>query len=272
MPTIKQEFDSISAVAAFARNNDRHAACNNSSETNLATEDWDLGIGYEGAVKMASKGGYWPEGAADMMESHTDMATLKSEGRVPTFDYDVTGHVLDVGEFLSGSPECFISEGDEDVERKPVISFGVQVGRSGMVDARSVVYRGAAILSIIDDLENQGYRVEVWAIWAQSPRGGYGTDFRVLAKAAEDQWSPHSIAFALCHPCMNRRLLWRVAETNPLLADLTREGYSTGVSFGSETAKDFNVFFKWQTEDYYSAESALRDVQREVKNQLEGSK
>lgn len=265
---ISHHFDSISALGAYC---DGLEAVDGAARSSYKAPelDWDLNIGFPGAVSMAHAGGYWPEGADQMLESHNDMATLKAEGAVPVEEYDVTGHTFDLDEYLSGSPECFITDGEEDMARKPVLSIGVQVGRAALVDGSSVVLRGAAILSVIDDLESQGYRVELWGLWAQQQRSGPGTDFRVLLKGAEDAWSPHSVAFGICHPAMNRRLFWRVAESKAELNDLTNDGYSRGMGKGSWISEEFDVFFGWQTDDYYSAQQALEDIQYEVKQQLE---
>ena len=113
--------------------------------------------------------------------------------------------------------------------------------------------------------------MELTALWAnqdgQQPREM--ADIRVTVKEAHDVWSADSVAFAICHASFNRRLAWRVAETSPLLPSLTAGGYGRGVGKGHEAVKnDFDVFLPWQTKDYYTAETALRDVQNQVKRQL----
>lgn len=269
MQIIRKEFNQISDIPRWIEQNNRAPSAHAGSKINTPSIEWDLRVGFDGAMEMAKQGGYWEYGAQQMTKCHTYLANLKKEGKVPVEDYDVTGHTLDVGAYLAGQPDCFLNECDEDADRHPIVSIGVHVGRAGNVSADSVIRRGAAILSVIDDLEDQGFRVELWALWTQHPRANAMPDFRVCVKSAEEQWSPHSVAFAICHPAMNRRLLWRVAEAHKALAPLTREGYSRGVDRWHESVRDFDVYFGWQAKQIDTMEDALSMVQSTVRQALE---
>lgn len=263
---ITKEFDSLTAIASYIMTTDRADGAGNDSYEQPAARSWDLGMGLNGAIEMAAKGGHWPKGAEDIMKTHMEMAALKNEGKVPAEDYEVVGHTLDISAYLSGQPDCYINEGEEDDNKKPVLSIGVQCGRTMSMKSKDIMNRGSAILSVIDDLEDQGYRVELWALWNQAGSGE--TSFRTLIKGAEDSWSPSAVAFALCHPAFNRRLMWRVAETEEELNTMTRTTYGTGASSDAEANKGFDVFIEYQRRGYDSARDALRDIQSETKRQL----
>ena len=130
--------------------------------------------------------------------------------------------------------------------------------------------RGAAILSVIDEMENRGTRVELWAVSRSSTDGNdrTGTNFRVKIKDASEQWSPSSVAFALCHTAYNRRLMFRIAESFKHLEKFV-------VSFGrggSVIPDDFDVWFPFvlSTESDWAEtpEGAMKYVAEQANNQL----
>ena len=120
----------------------------------------------------------------------------------------------------------------------PVITMGVHIGRAGCVTQQEAINRGAAILSLIDDIEHKGFRVELWAIWRNEWLGD-SADIRIKLKDAAEGWSPHSVAFALCHGGMNRRLIFATVEGIPGLPELA-EGF--GVSMNGHP-EDMDIWF-----------------------------
>lgn len=263
--TVTKEFDSISAIARYCDTTEQHPHCGRASTENTATADWDLRTGFDNALKMASDGGLWDKGAKDLMKSHIEMAAIK-DGRVSSDDYSVVGHTLDIGAYLANQPDCWIGEGEDDSVSKPVVTIGVQCGRSGVCTSGPIMNRGAAILSVIDSLEDQGHRVELSALWCNVGSGAT-TNFRTVVKAAHDSWSPAAVAFALCHPAFNRRLMFYVAETFGELDEFT-SGYGVGLRDGLED--DFDLFIPWQNGDaqFRSAAKALATVQSAANDAL----
>lgn len=258
----KISFPGIIDLARYIQDTPVSSLCDDISTSKSPSLKWDLHQGFDAAVDMASKGGAWPKGSEGMMDSHIEMAAIK-EGRVDAEDYEVVGHTLDIDAYLNGQPDCFINEGDEDDARLPVITIGVQIGRQANVDSKSILLRGAAVLSVIDSLESQGHRVELTAMWSNENEGGI-VDFRTCIKSAEQTWSPSAVAFALCHPSFSRRLMFRVAETFKSLRDFTG-GYGRGCNGPSI---DFDVWMPWQSLKYNSARHALFDIESSIKQQL----
>lgn len=241
------------------------------ASTKPKNRNWDGGMDLPEAIDCAEKGGVWPEGAKNLLEAKIETDVLMKDQTAPAEETDVTGHTLDVGDFLAGVPDCWIGEGEEEECSAPIVVIGVQIGRRASVKSASVMRRGAAVLSLIDKLEGEGIRCELWALWANADHG-YQSDFRVKVKGAEDTWSPDSVAFALGHPCFNRRLAFRLCESEPELKALWGSGYGRGVSRVSTTAKDFDVFLEWQKDNFVNAEAALRSVTTDFNQQLKSKK
>jgi len=274
MYTSKMTFNSISEIPAAIGRLPHPNAMQGGSENEGKSKSWDGGLGYKNAVKIAEQGGYWPEGTKAMQEAVLEIESLKTEGRLPAIDTDVAGYLPDIDAFLAGDP-CHMYTEDEDAsDSKPIISIGVAVGRAGMVSQSEAVNRGAAILSVIDDLENQGVRVELWAIWYNKD-GARGVDYRTLIKRADEQWAPASAAFALCHAAFSRRLMFRLAETDEKL-----QAFCRGMGSGAPGKPEgIDIFFKragGQTDAgndnkryYRTREGAMNRIIELTKHQLE---
>ena len=264
--TVTKEFDSISAIARYCDTTEQHRLCARFSTDHSSNADWDLRTNFDDALKMASEGGLWEQGAKDLMKSHIEMAAMK-DGRVSSDDYSVVGHTLDIGAYLANQPDCWIGEGEDESVSNPIITIGVQCGRSGGCTSGPIMNRGAAILSVIDSLESQNHRVELSALWCNQGSGAT-TNFRTVVKAAHDSWSPAAVAFALCHPAFNRRLMFNVAETFGELNEFTSNGYGVGLHDCLED--EFDLFIPWQSGDgpFRTAAKALATVQSDANNAL----
>ena len=269
-------FDSISQIPEWI-NAHPVAGRHNTSEEGGSDKSWDAGLGFKGAMHMAADGGYWAAGAKKMIEATSDMDLLKHDGLIAEIDYDVTGRHLDIDEYLSGSPECW--EQVEEVET-PVVSIGVQAYTPGHNDQKDFTNRGAAMLSVIDDLEAKGIRVELWSCVSGKYRGNkeIGIDMRTCLKRAEENWSPSSVAFGLANAAFGRRLGFRVVEA---FKDLQSSGYLGGHALDFEDDRpddsEFDVWFGYNDmvkseSSYGTVKSALKRVTKEIEQQLKEKK
>lgn len=250
------KFNSITEIPKHIAAHKQLPMSGSQSTDNEKTDDWCLNTDLNDALAIAEKGGRWDEGAKDLRAAHVDAVAAKAKAQAPESDYSVTGHTLDVGEFLTGNPTHWMTDDEDKSERRPVLSIGVHIGRQGNIDAADVVRRGAAILSVIDDLESNGYRVELYALWAnKAPMAKSQSFFQTLVKDADEHWSPSSVAFALCHPAFSRRLMFRLAEAHKETAELTF-GYGTSAD-PSKLREKYDIFFPRQTQAIPTIEMAL---------------
>lgn len=262
--------DSISQLPAWIKDHPRKATGSSASTDGGYDRSWDRGLGFKGAMDMAANGGNWEEGAAAVSVAHVEMEGLKNTDKVPMFDLDVAGYMPDVEAFLSGDPCNMWNEEEGESDQKPIISLGVQLYIPCHVDQQRLFNRGAAILSVIDDLEGRGYRVELWGCVAGiSHNKKFGIDLRVKLKGAEEHWSPASVAFGLCHAATARRLGFRVVEA---FKDADK-GYLPGHAgdWSEPVGAEFDVWFPYMTgnvegdQHYSTAEKALDFVVNKVK-------
>lgn len=234
------EFKSVSAFGRFIETAKSAKNAGKSAKNENKDANWDNDLGFQGAVNMAMKGGLWAEGAKEMRAAHVQTSKALASAQCPALEYSVTGHTLDVPEFLAGNPTHWIDANDDDDDGKPIISIGVSVARWHAITFKQIMNRGAAILSIVDSLEEQGNRVELWAVADMGEDSPQCT--KILLKASDAPWSPASCAFGLCHSAFSRRLCFRFMEVTPEIVGESRSGYGWG---GGNPCDDlFDVYFR----------------------------
>jgi hypothetical protein len=178
------------------------------SRTNMARHSWDLGVGYDGALRLAETG--WSEGAKDLSDKLS--AHMPERDHVDSWRYDVAGELPDIGRFLAGDPAHMKRHGHPK-GNKPIVSLLVNICCSGSVTAEQFANYGAAMANVIDQIENSGRRVElnVAMVTQLSKRVTVGW----TVKQAEDPLDIAAIAFSLAHPAALRRIGFAMIERTP---------------------------------------------------------
>lgn len=99
----------------------------------------------------------WPEGRERMKNA---IAQLDPPGK-DTEDmlYDVAGCEPDVGRYLSGDPENMMSF--QELPTKKTVRIVADVALSGACGDEVVFMRGAALVTLIENLELRGHKVEL---------------------------------------------------------------------------------------------------------------
>lgn len=181
------------------------------SVTAMASQSWDLGVGYQGALRLARDG--WPEGIKKLSAlAATVPNKMTYESR-----YDVAGERPDVARFLSGDPSNMIHRGKSQ-KPKRAITIGFNVAANCGITSTEMWNYGAAMVALVDRLESRHVRVELlgnWAITVSGKRFG----FAWTVKSAEDALDMGAVAFSLAHPAMMRRLGFAVMERSNLQTD-----------------------------------------------------
>ena len=186
------------------------------------SHSWDLGAGWEGAIRMANEG--WPEGLKKM-QAMSSLLELPSGSRSyePQPVLALAGDEVDIGLYLSGEPECMIDwETRETPSFGKVVTIYCHLTGNCNVSADALFRRGSVAYLIIDALESCGIRCEVWGLpkCSKKHRKRATTtdpDFlaKVLLKEADAPIEPDRMAYMLGHPAVFRRLGFRLWELDP---------------------------------------------------------
>lgn len=161
------------------------------------------------------------------IKTETDKHYVKeSKGRIKTYNH-VIGYAPNVPNAIMGLPNSMINA--ERVPKKhKVVDIFVNRSRNALTGTSQIEYEGALILSFIDALERDGYRVSLYAgkvSWNRLDSATHG--FIVPIKRATEPLNIKKVAFYLIHPSFLRRIAFKIDETEDNLDDITHSGYGS---------------------------------------------
>lgn len=165
------------------------------------------------AFTMARDG--WERHLDDTLDLARDaVTTVEAQTDVTVFSpvWDVSGAMVDVGEYLAGVPECMIELPPAPTTRYGrVVTLCASVSVSGAVGESTLVARGKVITALALELSRLGIATELYADMSASEHWGGGRTghkyrARVLVKGPNDILDPAKILFTYAHPGMLRVL------------------------------------------------------------------
>lgn len=222
-------------------------------------------IGYvrtlEDLRTLAHRG--WPEGAEHVKSLALPVVESVVSRRVAAggWAWDVTGAAYDLGEYLSGAPECWLTPAQD--ESKPVIRIQVDLGLRASIPGRMVTLRGAGVVALTLALQAAGYIVDVAAICGSGTYvGGQNVGFWLRVPLVDANGGPidtDRLLFALAHPAMVRCGMFSLG------ADLVgrRHGEATRPEGVNPWSADLSLARIQEHEaDWQDAASVSRWVQR----------
>lgn len=128
-----------------------------------------------------------------------------------TYDYQVTGEILDVANYISGIPEHWLMPEPAPIVGNKIIRISVEIGGNANVKAEWMRYRGNAVVTLIHALEVQGYSVELTLVRAFTLSGKEHV-FIVPLKDLGEPLNTNRIQFVIGHPAFFRRCAWAVSQ------------------------------------------------------------
>lgn len=223
----------FASMAAFVDHCGSIPVENQATSRHTHRAEWQGTATYEDAAAMAHG---WQDGAR-MIERVKATLKVKTSRTRNTTAMAVTGPgSLSMGNLMAGHPAPYVVfKPTNQVKRGrgKVVKVLVNVSASGMVSTEVIERRGAAVVALIDALENAGRRVEVTGVMAITPSARYGStgrlEYRIDLKRAESRLNLASLAFALAHPSMLRRFCFAAVESEN--AD-NRQMFGAGGSYG----------------------------------------
>jgi hypothetical protein len=158
------------------------------------------------ALKIADLG--WADGARLVSEVSAPIVDRISSSHMEIggWGWDVTGADFDVGELMTGTPECWLTP--NEMQAKPVITISANVTTSAGIPARMIELRGAAVVALTLALQAAGYIVRVYKIEGYPVGWGSEPTFH-RACLSDDQGGPldtDRLLFALAHPAAARQI------------------------------------------------------------------
>ena len=202
-------------------------------ENATAEDSWDLNAGYQGALTMAKEG--WQEGVNMIDEAL--QAITPSTGREARWGYAQTGGSVSVGRYLTGHPKCMRNRRRRAYGSAPVLHIVVNTVASCMVEAKQMANYGAAIVGLIDRLENMGKRVHLDMAMVTRVEGDTRLSVGWNVKRASEPVDLSQVAFAIAHPAAFRRIGFAMMERSP--SELACPGYGFCCDIIPEDVPDY---------------------------------
>ena len=149
------DFDGIGDVVEFSNSN---SVWDESSSSRRIREDSSFVNGtYEDAIEQAKFGN--PD-LVKVMYDGVEVLNAMIEKDGVAFSRDVTGEFFDVGDFLTGEPECWWRD-DELAGRRQVIPVYASISMDCNVTQEQIRNRGCAIVALCDMLQQNGFIVDL---------------------------------------------------------------------------------------------------------------
>ncbi len=171
------------------------------------------------AIELARKG--WPEGRQRAEKLIVELQDqIKGWELIREIVYDVEGLALDVGRFVNGEPEMWMTLVDTDEERETwqpsILRITCNISASGAVGTDTFMARGVAVLALVSLLEARNVRCQIEIV--DGTRGSDSvTNFHIVTiKEASEPIQLDQIAFMMAHPSVLRRLFFRAMEYDPV--------------------------------------------------------
>jgi len=269
-----KQFNSISELAEFAGQRPFMTAIGYSSSQQSISQDFNE-ITFDDALAIARAGGRWDSGA-ELMQT----AALNIDSARPThktrYKASFAGARPNVPRLLAGAQRHMITRTKTPTAHR-VIKIGVNVSRAWNVEQNESINRGAAILSLIHNLESTGDRVELYATLVISDSDQKNAvHYQTLLKPAAAFFSAHDLAFALCHVDFLRRLMFAVNEIRSVDCAITHrvlgDGYGTSLSDEIKTiGKEYDIYFErhiWRGGYFNTPKKAMDRVESIAARQL----
>lgn len=178
--------------------------------------DWDYGVGFDGAMRLAAQG--WPEGTeqvaalADKLLERIQRQTRRAKRQA-----GVWGTRPHIGRFLAGNPRNMIQK--QRIPAKRPVKLIVNLSTSAAIDADVMTRRGAVAVASVQALTMAGYAVEVVGVMQATGKGGPLT-LSIPLKQGSAPLDTDALSFAVAHPAFFRRLVFRAMEQHcPVLTN-----------------------------------------------------
>lgn len=180
-----------------------------SQEPNL--ESWTGTKDFAQALDMALYRG-WPEGRELLSES---LVAVRPRPKVyESLEFEVAGAFPCVPLFCAGDPAFMISDPGASLRSaKPIVRIDYNHWVCADVDINSMMLRGAAIVSLADTLERQGFSTELRIIG--NSKSFYSASvfrYSIVYKLAGEPLDLDRAAFAIAYPASMRRLAFAILE------------------------------------------------------------
>ena len=196
-------FDNITDLINYSTG--EFSACGVSHEAGrpfFGTRNW------EDMMKLFSAG--YRDGLREI-SSRVEVIEANAQRVTSQYEKQETGILFDVAEVLEGTPECWLNFTEEPV--RDVVKMYVDIGMWSGITEDQKLNRGAAIISLVDQLSESGKIVELYATMSSEKMSSTDTLYTFIQCRINTQpLDMDQLGFLFSHLSSTRRLFWAVRE------------------------------------------------------------
>lgn len=179
------------------------------------------------------------------------------------------GSIPNVPMYLKGNPVNMINAEKKQPKNK-ILNIFLNIRVNGITDSEDIMRIGLKYLTVVDILEQSGYRCNLYSGCANE---GYNDDYSYLmvrVKTDKEPLNLKKICFTIANPSMQRRIKFRWMEVNDCEHDYTRHGYgypddtSHTKQVLNDKLKDNFIVFTYESDNRKKSEKEIiEDLKKE---------
>lgn len=234
---------------------------NNYSRTYKKDEDF-CSCNWNEALKLARYG------IKNQTKIENIISSMNLLEKVKTKGYGMSEHGLfvDIGSYLSGEPECWVTE-EFNYKPKRVVKLLISVGCAWYYKENQIENRGAGIISLVQMLKKKGYIVKI-NLYKSTKYND--KQYTVFLRVPTNPLDLQSLSYALCNSSLFRRFgfAWLEKVTNK--SNCQDDGYGVSNPINEVAiSKDIIHFQGMNTEACnYNTEEITKDYILDLYNKF----
>lgn len=207
----------------------RISSRDNSSED--TDSDWSGTSSLDEAITLLTKGDKESLTLLKDAKAITDVMFKDVEVKRPKNVNSVEGHQPIVPHAIMGLPESMIKTVRQPKKNK-VVNIFINSSQSGGTKKEDIAFHGAMMLSAIEQLEKNGYRVGIYVgKIAYLSESESLTGHIVNIKQPMAPLNILKCSFYMVNPSFLRRICFKIDETEPKIEDCTHSGYGQATNY-----------------------------------------
>jgi len=208
------------------------AYCEGPRRSGAGSQSETGGESFTGTVDYAdamAKVFRWDEGAAQVTAMRAQLNLGIERFRSESYRSAQLPGAVSMADYIARRPKPVIARRRTDEKAKghgKVVRIVVNPSASAAIDGEVIMRRGAAVMALAEAIEKRGGRVEIlmrYGVTSGDTQGQYET----VIKRAGVALNLNTVAFAMAHPSMLRRLMFRAMENTPHVMRMTKGGYGS---------------------------------------------
>ncbi len=218
-------------------------------------EEGFCSFSWKEAITLLESG--WPEGSQDI-DLRVNAITQHTQETKWEYQHEVQGEFLDIGHYLSGQPDCFMTTAPiESITEE--VSIVVNADKSGAISENTIRNWGAALTALIDQLQ-RNYFVNLTFVLAAQINKQYSIIYYHMD--TKSSYSRDLVAFITANSAFLRRIGFAINEIMLKQPNLGGYGHPLNVPVTEGTLYFPCMVLGADGRPFATIESATQEVQR----------